>query len=295
MPLGQRTATIFHSLGKYLALLVFPHPLSHDYYPRFIGVTDWSNWRAFLSLLAYGGIAAGIWWGWQKHKGLGFAALYFLATLSIVSNIPFSVGTNLSERFIYMPSLAFCLLLGYLAHRYLSPKTGIIALVIVGALYGIKTIERNRAWKDNLTLAQTDIAVAGQSAKLNNSLAAQLAEKALKTNNLDEKNRLLPQALNYYNKALEINPTYVEAFFGRASVYFMQNNLQMAVKDFLVVEKMAANYPDLKTNLALALRESGKLALRNNDTVSALKFLQEARLRYTNDPEINQLLQQLSK
>jgi protein O-mannosyl-transferase len=295
MPLAQRTATIMHSLGKYLYLLVFPHPLTHDYYPRQMGISTWSDWQSWVSLFTYAALVSGLWWGWKKNKFIAFISLYFLATLSIVSNIPFSIGTNLSERFIYMPSIAFSMLVAYVLYRYTRPQLGITILALIAGLYALKTITRNGDWKDNLTLAQKDIVVSGNSAKLNNSLAAQLTEKALKTNNLEEKNQCLRQAFQCYNKALEINPTYIEAFFGRGSVHFMQNNFGATLQDYLATEKIDPNYPNLKTNLALAFRESAKIALKNNDLATAKQQLQEAQRRYPTDPETNQLLLQLNQ
>jgi hypothetical protein len=34
----EKFATILFTLGKYLQLMVFPHPLTHDYYPRHIEI-----------------------------------------------------------------------------------------------------------------------------------------------------------------------------------------------------------------------------------------------------------------
>ncbi len=37
---GEKSATIVYTMGKYLQLLVFPYPLTHDYYPRQIEIQD---------------------------------------------------------------------------------------------------------------------------------------------------------------------------------------------------------------------------------------------------------------
>lgn len=40
---GEKTATITYTMGKYVQLLLFPYPLTHDYYPRHIEIQDWGN------------------------------------------------------------------------------------------------------------------------------------------------------------------------------------------------------------------------------------------------------------
>ena len=51
---------------------------------------------------------------WAKRSLISFGIAYFLISLSIVSNIVFSVGTNMAERFLFMPSLGFCLVISVL-------------------------------------------------------------------------------------------------------------------------------------------------------------------------------------
>lgn len=53
---GEKSATILILFGKYLQLLVFPHPLTTDYYPRQIGVMTYASPWVWLSLLAHIGL-----------------------------------------------------------------------------------------------------------------------------------------------------------------------------------------------------------------------------------------------
>ena len=38
---AEKMATIFYTLGYYIKLLLVPHPLTHDYYPRHIDIMNW--------------------------------------------------------------------------------------------------------------------------------------------------------------------------------------------------------------------------------------------------------------
>ena len=49
--LAEKFATIFYTLGKYIQLLFFPHPLTHDYYPRAVEIMTFGDWRVIISVL----------------------------------------------------------------------------------------------------------------------------------------------------------------------------------------------------------------------------------------------------
>jgi len=111
LSLGDKMATIVFTLGKYIQLLLFPHPLTHDYYPRHVDLMTWGSWQVILSTILYLGIGILGVIGLLKKRLWSYGLLYYLITLSVVSNVAFPVGTNMSERFLFMPSVGFCLLL----------------------------------------------------------------------------------------------------------------------------------------------------------------------------------------
>ena len=50
---SEKFATITYTLGKYIQLLVFPHPLTHDYYPRYIELKTFGDISVLMSLALY--------------------------------------------------------------------------------------------------------------------------------------------------------------------------------------------------------------------------------------------------
>jgi tetratricopeptide (TPR) repeat protein len=194
-----------------------------------------------------------------------------------------------------MPSLGFCAATAFLLSKI--PKINIqrFLLLLIIVPYSLLVISRNKDWKNNFSLVEADYPVSSNSAKINNSYAAQLLEIAIKEQSIPERSKLLAQAQLKYSLALKINPTYIEALFGRGSTYFVQGNYSLAVEDYLLAEQIDPNYPSLRTNLVLALREAGKAALKSNDHRTALQYLKAAALRFPNDPEINELVSQISK
>jgi protein O-mannosyl-transferase len=172
--LSQRLATVGYTLGGYLKLLCFPHPLTIDYYPFHIRLADWGSGKVWLALAAHVGLAVYAAWGLRRRSLVAYGILFYLITLSVVSNLPFSLGTFMSERFLFVPSVGFAIVMGrLLTHRALAPLRyrPVIVLALALACAG-KTCSRNAVWKDDFTLFTTDVATSADSIKAN--LAAAL-------------------------------------------------------------------------------------------------------------------------
>ena len=120
--------TIFLTLLKYILLLIFPHPLSHDYYPRSFDIVDFSNITVILSFLLHLALAGLALFLIKKNRIISFGILFYFITISIVSNIVFPIGTTMSERFIFIPSLGFVLILAHILTRYINNKSILLAV-----------------------------------------------------------------------------------------------------------------------------------------------------------------------
>lgn len=284
----EKMATIFYTLGKYVQLLVFPHPLTHDYYPRHIAIMSWTDWRVVLSLLLY--IASGIYavLAWKKHKILSFGILFYLITLSIVSNIVFPIGTNMSERFLFMPSVGFVVVAGWLFSRYFPKNrwliTGIITLLVV--LFSFKTITRNQVWKNDFTLFTTDVKTSENSAKVLNAAGGALVDKAREEKNPVKKSNMLKQAIGYLNRAIKIHPTYKNAYLILGNARYYEGNFTQAIAVYDQVLSFAPGFEEAEKNLAIAHREAGKdYGMNQNDLETALFHLRTARQMLPDDYE----------
>lgn len=221
---SQKFATIFFTFLIYLKLLFFPHPLTFDYYPYHIQLVDWNNPFVLISLITYIALIFIATVMFFKKSMLSFGILYFLITFSIVSNLVFPVGTFMNERFLFMPSVGFVLLLAWFLIEKLPvlvKKKYMIRGVIVTLLLlcFVKTYSRNRVWKDNFTLFTTDVKTSFNSAKSNCSAGGTLLEKAneLKDDTLIKQYR--EQALIYLKRAVAIHPNYFDAVFLLGNAY----------------------------------------------------------------------------
>lgn len=262
---GEKFGTIFYTLGKYLVLLIFPHPLTHDYYPPQIPMMTFADGQVIFTLLIY--VGAGIYalMRLPKKDPIAFGIIYFIATLSVVSNLVFPIGTNMGERFMFMPSVGVCLIAAVLLHKLTNKKIAnwsdlklalpIIALFLVG--FSLKTVVRNMAWKNNYTLFSTDIQTSINSAKLNNSMAGITSEEAIKPENAAKKQQMLNDAIRYGLKARELHPTYANpnVIIGNAYLYLgdYQKSIEFYDYTLRITGEGSSDYTNALNNKKVAL------------------------------------------
>ncbi len=186
---GQELATIFYTWLIYLRLLVFPHPLTYDYYPKQIDIINFGDPRAIASVLIYSAFAVIAVAGLRRRGLIAYGIWLYALTFSVVSNLVFNVGTFMNERFVYAPSLGFCLVGAYLLVRrvprlFKSENAGrrVLSgtLMAILCLYSTLVLSRNRAWANDYTLFTHDTRVSSKSAKSACWAGGELTNEALK-------------------------------------------------------------------------------------------------------------------
>lgn len=292
--LGEKSATIVYTMGKYVQLLVFPYPLTHDYYPRHIEIQDWRKPLVLLSLLVWLGLLYAVIKGWKSRTWWAYGIIFYVCTMSITSNIVFPIGTNMSERFAFLPSVGFALIAGYAISLALNSSNRKLALNISLALLlllGTWTLIRSRVWKDNSTLFTTDIKTSKRSAKLLNAVGGDLITRAEVEKDVALKNQMLSEAQGYLKQALEIHPNYKLGYLLLGNASFHLGDIDQAITYFRHVLKLDPEYPEGKRNLGVALRDQGKIqGEKNHNLTGAIALLQEAVQYLPNDYETYQLL-----
>lgn len=275
----ERWATILFTLGKYVELLIFPHPLTHDYYPRQIGIMAFNNWRVILSLLLYAGLGLFALIKFRKNKVVSFGILFYLITLSIVSNILFPIGTNMSERFLFMPSVGFVMIISWVLLKIREHKRWYfsVALSLIVLLMGIKTVTRNSVWKDDFTLFTTDVKTSNNSAKVLNAAGGTLVSHASNELNLQKRQKMLREAREYLKKAISIHPNYKNAYLILGNAEYYLEEYEDAINAFSNCLRLDPDYEEAKRNLAISLREAGKFfGQQKNDLKKAISYLDRA-------------------
>lgn len=287
---SEKLATIFPTLSKYIALLIAPYPLTHDYYPRFFDLATWASPAVLGSVGLHIALLILMLKGIKERKVYAFSIGFYLVTLSIVSNIIFPVGTHMAERFAFMPSVGFSIGVSFLLWKFLKKER--LAITILGiwtAIFSVITLLRNPVWRDDLTLFTTDVKTSYNSAKINNAVAGILTDEAAKKNPIDE--AMVQRALIHADRAIALHSTYHNAWLLKGNAFFYLKNYDMAIKSYRQTLELKRDYADGINNLALALREGGKYyGEQKNDLNRAMTWLTEANSLKPNDVETLRLL-----
>ena len=227
---AQQIATVLVTWGIYLKLLFFPHPLTHDYYPHQIAITDFSNPLVWLILVGCIALVVYEIWNLKKKSVPAFGILYFIITFSIVSNLLFNLGTFMNERFLFMPSIGFTLLVGWWLYRLSMASAPALQKTAVGVtsaiclLFGIKTFVRNFTWMDDFTLFLTDVKTSDNSIKCNISAGGSCLQIWKKSH----KDRDKRDAYRYLEKALKLDDHALNAYLLLSELAYLDENPDLA-------------------------------------------------------------------
>jgi len=298
---NEKFATIFYTLGLYIKLLFFPHPLTHDYYPYQIPIINWSDLRAIISLVAYAALGIIALMGLKKKSILSYGIIVYFATLSIVSNLPFTVGAFMNERFLFMPSIGFCLILAWLLVEKLPLffknnfiKNGIVSNYIGLGFLGIflfgfilKTIDRVPDWKNRMTLNLSGAAASPNSARANCFLGTAIFETEYKPSNDNaQKKELIKEVAYFIDRALEIHPNYGSALIMHSGVvaeeYRYDRDLTKLLDEFYFILTKKSNIPFVGEYLAYLSNRADKNQLASFAYKTGYQYFAETKKDYNN-------------
>jgi len=200
-----------------------------------------------------------------------FTAFWIVITLLPAMDLA-ALGRNpFTERYLYLPSVGFCLLVVLLASAalaHLSPRLqksvapSILALVLLGFL--VETIQRNADWKDDASLFSQAVKLSPEAPFVLNMLAAG------EDNNPSQAEAQYLQAASL---AMQQSPSdrldAVTAYRGLAWIYADREKYPQALQ---TLDQAAAIDPvDSDTD-----GEKGLILARAGDSANAAPFLEKA-------------------
>lgn len=244
-----RWATAIMILGKYLGLLLIPHPLVSDYSYNQIPIVGWTNPLVIVSFLIYMSGIVFIIWKIRSKSPAVFGILLFLLTMSIYSNLFMLIGSSFAERFLYLPSLGYCILLSWLILLLFRIKTEdtthadfknlfgrntlpwvLVALILT--FYSIKTISRNFEWDSQWTLFSVDVQRSPNSTHMHYYWGLTIRDKAKEQTDPVAYKDLMGKALQEFKTAVAIYPYYPECYEQLGLAYFRLGNNDESLKNY---------------------------------------------------------------
>jgi tetratricopeptide (TPR) repeat protein len=209
-------------LGHYIKLLFIPYPLSSDYAFKTIPFVTFSSLWVWVTILVYVALKLTGLIRLLKNKKdpYAFGILFFLFTIALFANILFLTGAVMAERFLFFPSVGFCLIIALLLVEFVprilpgaekiftSPGMWYVAGPIV-LLFSVLTISRNRDWKDNYTLFRTDVHKYPANARLWYSLGFEIDNTIIQEEpDTERKIELMKESIKAMQHSVTIYPNY---------------------------------------------------------------------------------------
>lgn len=287
---SERLASIFFTMGLYVKLLFFPHPLTHDYYPFHPFATfaelqaggsqylDWNDTGAMASLILYAALSLfGLITLVQKLMGkpaniYGYGVLLYLGTFILYSNLFFDIGAFMNERFLFIPSIGFVIIVAHFLVNFLSKKmaqnvvVGLFGIIMIG--YAGKTFFRNYAWENDRALATADVGTSDGSAKVKMTYGSELLEQAKEKGVSEiERTRLLNAAEESCLNSLQIYPQYFPPLDILGNIYFEKKNYDLSVKYF----KQALRYKPNDARIRSNTEAVGNMAMQKGAPDAAIE------------------------
>jgi hypothetical protein len=169
----------------------------------------------------------------SKYRLVSFSIFwFFLALLPESSFFPFA--DVIVEHRLYLPMVGYSIFLVsavyYLFEKDPLPRMGIVLTVII-ACYSTLTYQRNKVWKNEMTLWEDTVQGSPHKARPHDIRGIAFAKRG---------NYI--RAIRDYNKAIEIYPDFTEAYYNRGIAYVKLGDLIRALSDN---DKAISIKPDL--------------------------------------------------
>src|SRR5204862_1826478 len=98
--------------------LFVPYRLISDYSAGEFSLVGWSDPVALVSLAIHLFIGVYGLFRFKKRDIIGYGILFYFITIFLFSNLILLIGASMAERFLYFPSLGFCIVIGALLFRF---------------------------------------------------------------------------------------------------------------------------------------------------------------------------------
>ncbi|MGD0887490.1 MAG: tetratricopeptide repeat protein [Thermodesulfovibrionales bacterium] len=212
----------------------------------------------------------------KKKSKVCFGLLVIALPLIPSLYIP-AIGENVfAERYLYLPSFGFVLLIALALSRAKAVKPGLASGLVmislaVAVVYSAGTVSRNAVWKDDLTLLADTVRKSPDAALPHNNLGTAY----LNQNRLDE-------AVHEFIAALKLKPDYAEAHYNLGIAYLNQNRLDEAVHEFITALKLKPDYAEAHTNLGIAYANQHRLDEAIHEFIAALKLKPDFAIAHYN-------------
>ncbi len=241
--------------GQYLGVLLWPVNLSS--FHLFHASRSLFAPAVLAGLLALGICAYLFHQLWKRSRLASLGILWLFVTLAPVLNARWMSAYVLCERYLYLPSVGFCLVAGWVcAELWQSPsarnstvKTALVgAACVVAALCVLRISLRVLDWRDDVTLFKQALVAVPTDYRLHDALGAAYAIRGESD-----------QAEEEWKEALRLDSNSLEPLTSLGALYAQEGRFQQAMPLLENALEQNPNNADIHLNLGAAYAEMGQM------------------------------------
>lgn len=249
------------SFDFYIWKFLFPQDVSPFYsLPGPVSAGSWPFLASIVMFIAcIGLLALG-----RKDRFLLFAfGFYFL---SIFFLLRFRTGDLhfVADRFMYLPSIGLCFLLGMWLDRWIKSRWAATVGVFLFIFMAIETHAQCYVWRDSISLWSEMI-------RRNPEAETVFFAYSNRGNVFLEQGRD-DLALADYNQAIAINPKAAKAYSNRGRIYAQHGQYDKAIEDFSRAIALDTALPEALINRALAHQAKNDIPSARRDALEAKRL-----------------------
>lgn len=281
--------TTFMLFAFCLRLLIVPHPLRYDYSFNQIPAVHMSNIWALLGIALF--IAGAIFAYKQTLKKTTWGFAFSLFYITLIPALAFTIlrGGIFAERFLFFPSLGFCIALVYGAGLLFktdvlsatdstmawlrSNAKFVLILTVPFILYSIKTVSRNTVWKDNFTLFSKDVKTGRNSAQNQHHFGNQYIYLASVEKDSVKKHEYVTTGIAALRQSLITHPRFGESYYLIGLAYqIIIPNSDSAIYYYNKAIETAPGHADSYYHLGIVYQNLGKNNVASYFYNEAIKY-----------------------
>jgi Tfp pilus assembly protein PilF len=250
MPLRFGNALVASMI--YLGQMVWPAGLAVFYpYPH----NGLSAWEVTLAGMLLAGLSVVAWGERRKQPWLLMGWLWYLTMLLPVAGI-IQVGVQAhADRYTYLPQIGI-----YVAVTWLVAEWRVSRVALGGLMAGVLAVlmvcawQQTGYWQDSETLWAHTIACTTDNDTAHLNLGSVLLQDGI-----------LDEAINHFQKALQLNPENATAHFNLATMLRRTGRMNEAISHFQQALQIKPDDPEIQNSLAWLLATCPQASLRNGN------------------------------
>jgi len=252
-----------YALAYYIFRFLFPFYLAGiNLYPLKTGgffPIEYYLAPVFLALVIWAAIKYG-----RNRRYIFMGLSFFIITISVTLQIIPSRWIIVADRYTYLPYVGFFFALAGLLSEIRNAdllRNMTIGLVVYAMVFGLISHEQTKIWKSDLSLWEnvvshypdqsTPYKARGDARKNLGNVAGGIAD---------------------YNKAIELDPQFVEAYCNRGDAKQLQSNFNGAILDYNRALEIDSMYVNAYHNRGIAKLNAGMLSEAEEDFNRALEI-----------------------